>query len=684
MANLIIMHRVTHRIILLAMMLLLPGGLLMCQMDYYNKIFTHQKDSLVKELNNYPAADTARANALYNILDYAVFLSQKKEVLPYWEEALALSRKLHFKKIEVSCLAWRGVYYKSAKNNDSAIIFLDSAIQLAGNSPDLVQKGLRGYAFFEKGLLYENKENYYTALSYYFDALKSYDGSDLRKQKSISLRIADIYNKMHNDDKALEYYQAALKFYEEEKGSNANNEAEGIYTNIAGMYFNRGDLPKASFYLNKLKPSMPDTAETILTGGYYRLAGEIASKENKTDSAIFYLKEALQYYDYTNEIHLDLIANVYTDIGRLTIKSGNINEAKAYFEKGLDAANQSSQKEIISYALTGMAEYYDKMGNPSAAYQSLQQANLLNDSVITEANINQANTLAAIYENDKKQKEIFQLQADKKIQAAIVKQKSLLITIFIITLMALLITGILLYRNFRHKQMLAFQQHQIQQQKITELEKEKQLLSVEAMLKGQEEERGRIAKDLHDGLGGMLSGVKISFSNMKENMIMDAANTAAFEKSIAQLDNTIAELRKVAHNLMPEALVKFGLKSAVKDFCGSMHLTGNTKIICEQLGDERELGNIADVNVYRIIQELVNNAIIHGMASQILVQVTKSNDKVLITVEDNGKGFNLNTLKKSTGIGLSNIKHRVNYFNGKIDMDSKPDEGTSVNIELIA
>ncbi|HMC84214.1 MAG TPA: ATP-binding protein, partial [Chitinophagaceae bacterium] len=172
--------------------------------------------------------------------------------------------------------------------------------------------------------------------------------------------------------------------------------------------------------------------------------------------------------------------------------------------------------------------------------------------------------------------------------------------------------------------------------------------------------------------------------NMKENLIMDDTNARAFEKSIQQLDLTIAELRKVAHNLMPEALVKFGLKSAVKDFCESMQLTGTTKIICEQFGSERELGNIADVNVYRIIQELVNNAVLHGNASQVLVQLTKAENKVLIAVEDNGKGFDTNSTEKPRGIGLSNIQSRVNYFNGKMDIDSKPGEGTTFNIELIA
>ncbi|MBK8610120.1 MAG: hypothetical protein IPL84_09260 [Chitinophagaceae bacterium] len=202
------------------------------------------------------------------------------------------------------------------------------------------------------------------------------------------------------------------------------------------------------------------------------------------------------------------------------------------------------------------------------------------------------------------------------------------------------------------------------------------------MLKGQEEERSRLAKDLHDGLGGMLSGVKLSFVNMKENLIMDAESVTSFEKSILQLDNTIAELRKVAHNLMPEALVKFGLKNALLDFCNSMQLSGKTKIIFEQLGTERLLSNTADLYIYRIAQELINNAIKHADADQILVQLTKTTEKVLLTVEDDGKGFNTELVKSAKGIGLKNIQQRVDYLKGKIDIASQTAEGTSVNIEL--
>jgi two-component system NarL family sensor kinase len=646
------------------------------QPDSFKKLFEHKKDSLVKELDKHPLADTARALALMNVLESAVFLSERKEVLPYWAEAVQLSRKLNFRRVLASCLVWRGSYYKSAQRTDSAMLFLDSAIDLAGDPPSPSLHYAKGFALFQKGMIYETQENLYTALNAYFGSLKTYDTTDLVKQKMVCLRIAGIYQELHNDAKALEYYMQALNLYERMNGKYVTNEAEGIYTLIAGIYFDRGQLSKGSYYLGKMDASMPDTIQTLVTGGYYHLAGQIAEKEGKTDSAIRFLQEALRYFNYTRQMHTNEIANVCADMTHLEIATGHLPEAGRYAGQSIAAARESSKKETMANSLIALAEYDNKTGRQLAAYEALRSALALNDSVLTEANIKQANTLSAIYENDKKEHAIAQLETDKRIQQASVKQEALLNTIFIITIVALLLLGAVSWLNFTNKRTL-------ERQKIAELENEKKLLGIEAMLKGQEQERSRLAKDLHDGLGSMLSGVKISFSNMKENVIMDAANTRAFEKSLDQLDKTIVELRKVAHNLMPEALVKFGLKSAVKDFCESIQLSGNTEIICEQFGAERDLGNIADINVYRIIQELVNNAVSHGRSAQILVQLTKTAERVLITVEDNGKGFEINSLKMASGMGLANIRSRVNYFNGLLNIESKPGEGTTVNIELI-
>ncbi|MGC4103157.1 sensor histidine kinase [Ferruginibacter sp.] len=236
--------------------------------------------------------------------------------------------------------------------------------------------------------------------------------------------------------------------------------------------------------------------------------------------------------------------------------------------------------------------------------------------------------------------------------------------------------ALLLFRNFKQKQKL-------QQQRIAELETQQQLTATEAVLKGEEQERTRLAKDLHDGLGGMLSGIKYSFNTMRGNLIMTPENAQAFERSMDMLDSSIREMRRVAHNMMPEALVKFGLNTALKDFCNDITGSGALQVSYQSIGvDELAINQTTAITVYRIVQELLNNTIKHAAAKTAVVQLTKTNDLLTVTVEDDGKGFDTSILKRSKGIGWDNIQNRVEFLKANLDVQSKPDEGTSVHIEI--
>jgi two-component system NarL family sensor kinase len=240
----------------------------------------------------------------------------------------------------------------------------------------------------------------------------------------------------------------------------------------------------------------------------------------------------------------------------------------------------------------------------------------------------------------------------------------------------LLTIGMLIVRNYRHLQT-------IQRQRISDLETEKQLTATEAVLKGEEQERTRLAKDLHDGLGGMLSGIKYSMKTMKGNLVMTPGNAQAFERSMDMLDSSIKEMRRVAHNLMPEGLVKFGLDTALKDFCNDINLSGALKVNYQSIGlDQAVIGQTTAITIYRVIQELINNAIKHAAATQAIVQVSKTNGGLSVTVEDDGKGFDPSILKNAKGIGWNNIESRIDFMKGKVDIQSAPGDGTSVLIEL--
>jgi len=274
------------------------------------------------------------------------------------------------------------------------------------------------------------------------------------------------------------------------------------------------------------------------------------------------------------------------------------------------------------------------------------------------------------YETDKKDDQL------KLQHLEIEKRRGLNHAISVITIFILIIF-LLVYRNFKQKQKL-------HEQRIIQLEAEKQLSATEAVLKGEEQERTRLAKDLHDGLGGMLSGIKFSLNTMKENLIMTPENVQAFERSIDMLDSSIHEMRRVAHNLMPETLLKFGLDTALKDFCSYINGSGVLKINYQSFGLENmKLEESVSVSVYRIIQELVSNIVKHANAGSAIVQLTFSGNMLSIEVEDDGKGFDFSKIEFKNGIGWRNIRSRLEYLNGKFEVKSLPGKGTSVRIEIL-
>jgi signal transduction histidine kinase len=275
------------------------------------------------------------------------------------------------------------------------------------------------------------------------------------------------------------------------------------------------------------------------------------------------------------------------------------------------------------------------------------------------------------YETEKKDNQI-------RLQRSEIQRKTTFNFLLITGAAALLVISLLSFRTYRQKRKL-------QQQRIEELETQQQLMAAEAVLRGEEQERTRLAKDLHDGLGGMLSGIKYSFQTMKGNLIMTPENQQAFERSMDMLDSSIKEMRRVAHNMMPEALVKFGLDTALKDFCEEINRSGALQVVYQSIGMEQvQVEQSTAIAIYRIVQELLNNTMKHAAARTAIVQLGKTADGINITVEDDGAGFDTGILTRVKGIGWSNIQSRVEYLKAKMDVMSETGKGTSVHIEVPA
>jgi signal transduction histidine kinase len=352
--------------------------------------------------------------------------------------------------------------------------------------------------------------------------------------------------------------------------------------------------------------------------------------------------------------------------------------AKEYADKALDISYQYNlrverQKLLVHFSNLSYSMQDMKMGEFYAVQSTSLEDSILNETI-------QKNTLdiEKKYETEKKENQIKKLQAEKKVQELTIRQKNILNYILISGAVVLCIISLLGYRTYQQKQKL-------QQQRIADLETQQQLTATEAVLKGEEQERVRMAKDLHDGLGGMLSGIKYSMNNMKGNLILTPDTAQAFERSMDMLDSSIKEMRRVAHNMMPEALVKFGLDTALKDFCNDISQSGALKLNYQSIGmDKSNIDQTTSIAIYRIVQELINNTIKHAAAKKAIVQVTQSDDLLSLTVEDDGIGFDPVILQRVRGIGWSNIQSRIDFLKGTLDVQSGEGKGTSVHIELNA
>lgn len=627
--------------------------MLISVLNSYGQLF--EESQKVRKLKN----DTTKAKLLGNIAyDYGI--KNPDSAIYYYNESKKISLKLNFYKQLIRCNSNLTELYRQMGNYNKSLQYDIMNIELARKYGTQIQIA---NSYENLSTTYHYLIKFDSCAKYDLMALKIYEKLDAKSELvGFYANLSESYAERRLYKKSLEYGFKSLNL--SKKGFGRQLDLAYTYASISTTYMFLNQNQKALYYAEKAVAL--SKKEKIYYLEQVTLGNIILIKINQKKYAdLFALANELDNLK-SNINSLEYNANVLLHYGAAYFYNDQEIKAKEYFLRTLAISEPNNFSAITKKTYGYLDRIESIMGHftESDLYQAKRDS--IAELQLNESTINNIQDLEKKYETQKKEIEIIKLKT-------INEKKSNLNKALIFTAIGLLIISFLGYRNFRNKQKL-------QNLKITELEKDKQLLAIDAMLKGQEEERGRIAKDLHDGLGGLLSGTKLSFTNMKENLVLTPENAIQFEKSLAMLDTTIADLRKVAQNLMPEALVKFGLDEALRDFCNSIHLSSNSTIDYQKMGINRKIDNTSETFIYRIIQELVNNAIKHANAKEILVQLTIENNKVLITVEDDGNGYDQNRITK--GDGLGNIAYRVNYLKGKIDTQTSPNKGTSVNIEL--
>ena len=578
--------------------------------------------------------------------------------------------------IKASLLASEAKYSEALKVCDSAIALSKDLWQKKNDHKYISDKCQFDIAqtLITKGLVYAKQYEYNESVKCYVESIKMFEKiNDSRNNMSVAHNYTSIssnYYELEQYELALEYDKQALQFLDQNKDVDLFVVGHLF---VADDYSSLSQFDSSFLYLNKVRPIVEQLNKPNLNVRFHYILGGIYRKRKQW-------KEALDNFQQANlsaKINGDdfQILNSAEGIAASYLELDDLDKAKAMATFALHESDRLKISFIKIQALQLLRKIEERSGNIAKAYQYQTQYVFLNDSLNKEKIQRQMHETETRYQSEKKQNEIVQLEKDKQIQSLSIRQKSSLNYILLGSLAAVLLLSFLLYRNYRQKQKL-------QQQKFSELEKDKHLMVVDAMLKGQEEERSRLAKDLHDGLGGLLSGVKYSLNNMKDNLIVTPDNMAVFERSLDMIDTSIKELRRVAHNMMPEILVKFGLDEALKEYTNSVAATKLLTVKYQSFGMKERIENSSEIIIYRIVQELLNNVLKHASASEVLVQLIREQNRLNVLVEDNGKGFDITILENNRGAGWNNIRSRVDYLKGQLDIHSDIGKGTSVSIEF--
>ena len=567
-----------------------------------------------------------------------------------------------------------------ASNYDSLLYYSTKALKNAMElkDPDKISRSVQLL-----GRYYMLKEDYKTAGECFLLCLNIEDKSNNQgRAADINDELGRVYHYQEIFSKSLQYYQKALDVYE--KAHDTGNIAK-VYSHLGSLHSSRefcetrsreqkkGDFSRAIDYFEKSVELCIKTGnKPLMINSYVNLAS-VYNKLDQPLKALPYLNQALDYYraaDNKNKIS----GTLYT-LGKTYFKLKQYSASIQCYKESQKISTINHYLDGIQYLYEAMAQSYYSAEDYKNAYDYYIKYMTIRDSLISAEKSKALFELETRYQTEKKEKEILTLTTEKR-------ERNMLLLILFGLILFLLILGFFIIKYFRSKKTIAEQTVSIREQHIRELEKERQLIATKSVLQGEEAERGRMARDLHDGLGGMLSSVKINLSTMKGNSIITDENAEAFNHAISLLDHSITELRRVAHNMMPETLVHYGLKAAFEDFVSRIRTENVPGIDFQFFGVEGRYSSELEITVYRIGQELVNNSLKHSEAGTINLQLISETNRVCLQVIDNGKGFD-STKASGGGKGLESIRDRIAAMDGKFEIWSNPGEGTEATVEFL-
>ena len=574
-------------------------------------------------------------------------VSQEKAI-EYGNRALELSIKLDFSKGIAQSYNDLGIIYFDKKDYSQAIEFYEKSLKIRE-----VLKDLNGQAslYMKLGIVHESNGDFLKSIDYSQKALSIYEqlGNEYGAAACIN-NIAVVNLDINNNDESLKYFMKAVEI---RKRINDIYNLSGTYVNIANIYLKKKNTEQAiRYYLNSL-----ELCREIGDKHY------IASNLNNLCSAYININDfenAKEVVEESYQIRTELkdysgLISCLKNMGDIFIKTKKFSQALEKLNEALNISKTIKARTEMPSLYSSFANYYESIGDYVNAlnYQKLQA--LYNDSLLNENMLNKISELQIKYDTEKKEAENQKLLQENKLKELSIetskKSKQNQLLIFVNLLIVIVLTAVFIY--YRNKQ-----KHKNELIKSQNLQEK---LRFKAVVDSEEKERIRIAKELHDGLGQLLSSAKLNISSLEDNINKD--DEYLLQNSLKIIDEAVGEVRSISHNLMPTALMNYGLSEAISELCRRINESKKSEII-----------------LYRIIQEIINNMIKHSKADKINIVLSNSDKTLKLYIKDNGVGYNTSEISKSKGIGWQNIYSRVSILNGEISINSQIGKGTEIEI----
>ncbi|HEY9113059.1 MAG TPA: sensor histidine kinase [Bacteroidales bacterium] len=502
-----------------------------------------------------------------------------------------------------------------------------------------------------RGVVYKALGQPLEALKFFFNAQdeleKNAQDDDFKRKSDLYFYIGQTYADLKEEEMSIEYLDQSIIM-----ALKSSNPAIAFkcYILLADSYSDTDSIQK-----------------------YYRLAEEIVNNNQQLqyEKAIFLTNQALieesignkkkskSYYLQSIQLAKEkgfqkLLSITYNNYAYLLMDEGNLDSALIALQIALEKSIITNQVSMEAEVYDSFSDYFTEIGDFKKALEYKNLNIKTNEKFTDNQRIQESLFLAAVFETKKKEEEI--LASENKLN----QFRSILFGS--LALIAILLTVII---YFSQKSALTVA-------KLESVEKGKSLEIANALLEGTDNERKRLAMDLHDGLGAQLGSLKF----MVDTYIEDNPN---YQKITNSIDDICQNVRGLSHRMLPTQLEKLGLVPTIQNLAHSINQSSGFNVDIELEVEER-LEPKLEINLYYLIFELINNAIKHSKGDSLFIQLLSHEDGLNLSVEDNGEGFNVNESKD--GLGMKNIKHRVEYLGGKLIIDSKIGQGTLFMIEL--